>query len=179
MTWRSLLTPHGRDVVFDLVTHVAWADGRLTPVEIVATQGAASALGLALRDLGAALLSRRTRTFDQLDLASLAPLERGFAYGAAAWLAASDGRIDTTEYHILRRARRALGLADSVASRIEGWAWGVRRGAIHVGEHALELDMLLGSIAAALLGDEPVLLDPPVIDAPVWGDAKETRRRSS
>jgi hypothetical protein len=160
MTWRSFLTPAGRDVVFDLVVHLAWADGRLTPIEIVATQGAASALGLALGDLGTALLARRSRSLEQIDLVGLGPLQRPLAYGAAVWMSIADGRMATTEHHALRHIRRALQLGEPLATRIDAWAWGLHRGAIHAGEHALELDALLGRIARHLLGDEPLEAQP-------------------
>lgn len=151
MTWRRLITPHGRDVVFDVVVHVAWADGRLSPLEVSAIRSTAEALGLATHDLGAAILGRRGRAFESLELGSLGPLERAFAYGAAVWISVADRHVARSEYQTIRRIGRALGLSDELASRVELLAWGVGCAELEP-EQGMQLERMFGTVTDALLG---------------------------
>lgn len=174
MTWHNLVTPRGRDVIFDAIVHVVWADGRLTPLEVGAVGAAADMLGLAARDLGATMLARRNRPFESLELGSLGPLERAFAYGAAVWVSIADGRVATSEYHTLLRIGRTLGLRGELAHRIEAWAWSVGDVGL-LNEPTIALDRLFGKITAALLGNDAVSVGGWPADRPT-AHARRLRR---
>lgn len=154
MTWRTLLSPRAREAVFDVVVHFLWADDRLSPLEVLAARAASDALGLTHPDFGRALLARRRNGLESLALSALGPLDRAFAYGGAAWMARADGRVLTSEHDALGRLARALALPSTLAARIDLWAWGVCRGALHVREHTAELEELFARIAATLLGGD-------------------------
>lgn len=174
MTWRTLLGPMGRDLLFDVAAHVVWADGRLTPNEVASVQGLSAALGLPERDLGRALLARRGRPFESLELASAGPLERPLVYGAASWTSMADGHVSPSELQVLRRIMRALALPDALATRIDACAWSRRGRTRSVAAHTLELDELLGKVTAAVLGADSLA---PLPLAPTSSSARIRLRR--
>jgi hypothetical protein len=119
MTWSRLVSSRSRDVVFDLVVHMLWADGRVTPDELSAARGAANALGMDTSTFGG-LFGRVGRPFEALGLEQLGPLERPLAYAAAVWMAMADRELAHSEGSMLRRLQRALSLDHVLSGRIEG-----------------------------------------------------------
>jgi len=118
MPWTRLLSARARDVLYDLLVHVSWADGRITPDELSAARGAADALSMDTSSFGG-LFGRVVVSLDAIGLEQLGPLERPLAYAAAVWMAMADQELAVSEHAVLRRARRALDLPEELAGRIE------------------------------------------------------------
>lgn len=154
MPWSRLVSPRARDTFFDLVVHVLWADGRVTPDELSSARGAAIALELDTSTFGG-LFGRVNRTFESLDLGSLGPLERPLAYAAAVWMAFADRELAVTENLLLSRARRALDVGEGMALRIEGLVQATLATRAPVGAdapvRAAELAQLLDQVAALMV----------------------------
>ncbi len=153
MTWTRFLSPEARDTIFDLVVHVVWADGRLSPDELAGARGAARALGLSEMELGGVLLARAGRPFESLALSALGPLERPFAYGVAAWISQADRRVTVSGDILMRRLRQSLQLSTPLAEAIESWAGEERGGACEAPDHQLELERVMHRIVRSLIGD--------------------------
>lgn len=118
MSFTRFLSARARDVLFDLLVHVSWADGRITPDELSAARGAADALSMDTSSFGG-LFGRVTVSLDAVGLEQLGPLERPLAYAAAVWMAMADQELAVSENAVLRRTRRTLELSEELAGRIE------------------------------------------------------------
>lgn len=156
MSWSRLVSLRARDALFDLVVHVLWADGRVTPDELSAARGAAIALKLDTSSFGG-LFGRVSRTFESLELDSLGPLERPLAYGAAVWMALADRELAVSENLLLQRTRRVLGVGDAMAVRIESLVFASLDTRAPAGADATvrarELEALLDQVTALMLGE--------------------------
>ncbi len=118
MSFTRFLSSRARDVLYDLLVHICWADGRITPDELSAARGAADALAMDTTSLGG-LFGRVAVSLDAIGLDQLGPLERPLAYAAAVWMAMADQELAVSEHAVLRRTRRALDLSEELAERIE------------------------------------------------------------
>lgn len=118
MSWTRLLSSRARDVLYDLLVHVSWADGRITPDELSAARGAADALSMDTASFGG-LFGRVAVSLESIGLEQLGPLERPLAYAAAVWMAMADQELAVSENTLLRRTRHALDLPEELAGRIE------------------------------------------------------------
>lgn len=153
MTWRTFLAEGSRDTLFDVAVHVAWADGRLCPSEVIAIKGLATLFELGVQDLGRALLARQGRALDARTLAELTPLERPLAYAVAAWIAGADGRTTGREWESLHEVAAALRLDGALVLAVDARVSRVRLGVLTVAEHARAIDRVLAaSLEDALRG---------------------------
>jgi len=154
MPWFRLVSPRARDTLFDLVVHVLWADGRVTPDELSSARGAALALELDTTTFGG-LFGRVNRTFESLGLEALGPLERPLAYAAAVWMAFADRELAVTENLLLQRTRRALDVGEGMGLRIESLVQAALATRAPVGTdapvRAAELGQLLDQVTALMI----------------------------
>jgi len=129
---------------------MAWADGRLEDTEKAGVRAASDVLNLD-KELRARLdaLLENPLPVDQLLLEELSPRDGAFAFVAAAWLSAVDGKVDPKEQALLEQAAAALQL--SPARRAELEALGRELAAHHgAGDWSRELVTLFRAIPARL-----------------------------
>lgn len=153
MSWSRMVSVHARDVFFDLLVHVLWADGRVTPEELSAARGAANALGMDTHSFGG-LFGRVGRPFEALGLEQLGPLERPMAYAVAVWMAMADGELAISENLLLRRTRQSLDIPDRLASSIEHLTMEHARGLPRDSQadaHQQGFETLLERVSASLI----------------------------
>lgn len=171
MTWKTFLGERARDTMFDVAIHVAWADGRLFPSEVIAVQALAGVLELGTQDLGRAFVGRRAREIDTAALSDLSPLERPLTYAIAAWVAWADGRNSRREGESLDGLVDALELDDPLVMAIDRRIAALRLGVGGVSDHARALDGLFAATVELALRSH----DSGVIALPV-GEAPRSRR---
>ncbi len=173
MTWRTFLADATPDTMFDVAVHVAWADGRLCPSEVIAIKGLATLLDLGMQDLGRALLARQGRALEPRALAELSPLERPLAYAVAAWVAGADGRTTGREWEALHELAMMLGLEGSLVLAIDARLTTRRLGVLTVSDHARAID---GVLASCL---EEALRSPAERTAPLASEARRALAKSA
>jgi aspartate ammonia-lyase len=105
-----------RQVLFEVMMSVAWADRELAPEERQAAQAAAVTIGLVLpgdRDLTS--FDRRPVPPEELDVSTLHGRDRELVYLCAAWMAIADTVEEPEETELLVRLRAKLSLGDERA----------------------------------------------------------------
>jgi aspartate ammonia-lyase len=98
-----------REVLLEVMMHVAWADRVLMPEERQAAQAAAMALGLVLpgeKDLASP--DRKPVPLASLDVSGLERRDRELVYVCAAWMAMADREEQTEETKVLDEVRERL-----------------------------------------------------------------------
>lgn len=108
-----------REVLLEVMMHVAWADKVLMPEERQAAQAAAMSLGLVLpgeRDLTSP--DRQPVPLESLDVAGLERRDRELVYVCASWMAMADQQEQTEETAVLEQVRERLGVEPARASEL-------------------------------------------------------------
>lgn len=116
-----------REVLLEVMMHVAWADRVLMPEERQAAQAAAMSLGLVLpgeRDLTSP--DRKPVPLASLDVSGLPPREREIVYVCASWMAMADHEQQAEEAAVLDDLRRLLGIDDAHGKALMQRAEGLR-----------------------------------------------------
>ncbi|MEO8878139.1 MAG: hypothetical protein ABI461_21280 [Polyangiaceae bacterium] len=97
---------------------IGWVDGSLQKVEATGLLRAAKEAGLSGDDLVAIENASKTKTtLDGLELGGMTPREQVMTYALAAWFAALDGVISTSEHTTLVTLGDKLGLAVPLRAR--------------------------------------------------------------
>jgi tellurite resistance protein len=112
-----------RKTLLDVLTVVAWADGRLTEQEREFVRGAALAFGAV--DMDCVHVEETTRLAD-VGLNGLTVAERHIVYACAAWTALADDVQSPSESLALHQLRDRLGLSADEAQRLQDAAYLVR-----------------------------------------------------
>lgn len=108
-----------REVLLEVMMHVAWADKVLMPEERQAAQAAAMSLGLVLpgeRDLTSP--DRQPVPLESLDISGLERRDRELVYVCASWMAMADQQEQTEETAVLDEVRGRLGLDAARAAEL-------------------------------------------------------------
>lgn len=108
-----------REVLLEVMMHVAWADRVLMPEERQAAQAAAMALGLVLpgeRDLASP--DRKPVPLASLDVSALARRDRELVYVCASWMAMADLEEQLEETAVLVEIRDRLELDPARATEL-------------------------------------------------------------
>jgi tellurite resistance protein len=153
MTTPLTMKPAARRAVMEILLAMTWADGVAEETEREALRGAALALGLpelarSLRD-EAFVYSREGAPLES-QLRLLDDRERKLAYGAAAWMALSDGIRQPMESLLLAQLRQRLAIDPEEARWLEGLARWVRAEVEPLPWHR-ELDRLLRTSAQRIV----------------------------
>lgn len=108
---------------FVAVAAVAWADGRMSPVEADGMRRAAAAHGLGGKEL--AEVERATKekvAIDAFDASSLSTWERLLTYGIASWIARLDGLTQPAEIAGLKALAAKLQTAEVTRFKLDSAA---------------------------------------------------------
>ena len=117
-----------RQVLFEVMMSVAWADRELAPEERQAAQAAAMSMGLVLpgdRDLTSP--ERRPLPPEELDVSKLRDRDRELVYLCASWMAMADTVEDPEETELLAKLQARLGVSDARASWLKERAGELRK----------------------------------------------------